>query len=157
MIGTVLKASKNRCWLQNVWFIQGMLFVSIFALVYDKTIPWYFFTCIRFCMLFCICFIWIYFRDYWDSESTVAICLRTFGKNSMAIYFLHYFLLFKIDFMVELLKSLQDDYCFRGHSCDWLLELMLVGCMTLLVVFASLLIKKLLEPFRIISKFCFGK
>lgn len=107
--------------------------------------------------IFSIYWIFYYYRCYFEGDSFFAKGLRLFGQNSLEIYFVHYFFLFKIDFLTKFLIRLSSDYCFRGHSCVFIVELLIIGGLTSLIAYLCLIVKKILIPFPVFTKFFFGR
>lgn len=90
------------------------------------------------------------------STSLIGKEIACFGRNSLKIYFLHFYFLFKIDFLVPFLKSLQNDYCFRGTSCCFLVEIILVGLVSIFIVYVCIITSKIISNFKVIDSLCFG-
>lgn len=97
-----------------------------------------------------------YYSSFFDSNNCVAKIVNNIGRHTLEIYFIHYFLLFKVDFLCKWLSLLSNDYCFRGHSCVFLIEMLLIGCITLIVCLMCIIIKKGLVPFPWLCRLCFG-
>ena len=137
-------------------FLQVIVFLLAF-LPYFCEVQWY----IRnVCSLFLVVTIFHVFKFYRAYFQTNAICsrlLKTLGVNTLEIYFIHYFLLFRVDYLCDLLTRFSTDYCFRGNSCQFLVELCLIGAFSVFIAMAAILIAKLLRPFQIVRKLCFGK
>lgn len=97
-----------------------------------------------------------HFADFFGSPNRAARMICTIGTHTISIYFLHYFLLFKVDFLCTWFNDLEKDYCFRGHSCVFLVELLTVGAVSLLLCYVSILLEKSFRPFRLVHRLCFG-
>ena len=103
--------------------------------------------------------LWHFFlqiNSFFERKNLVSGILKTIGTNTMEIYFLHYFLLFRVDFVVRWLTRLTNDYCFRGHSCVIVPEMFIIGFIVLSISLLCILIKKIIYRFPIISSLCFG-
>lgn len=122
-----------------------------------KSLPYYLTDLCRLSLVIVIFSIFRHYSHLLKGHKLFARILRLLGKNTLEIYFLQYFLLFRIDFVATLLKPLTNDLCFRGSSCYGLLELLLVGCISLLISISCIIVKKALQPFPTVAKLCFGK
>ena len=81
--------------------------------------------------------------DPWLNKEKNRFCyiLSTIGCNTLPIYLLHFFLLFRLpESVVMYLVGLQSDYCFGSNSCCSLVEFLIVGICALLICYASILI-----------------
>lgn len=76
--------------------------------------------------------------------------LAKIGKHSLEVYFLHYYLLFKIDFLCRWLSQLTSDYCFRSHSCIFVVEIVLVGVIAMAICYLCMMIKKYWQYFLLL-------
>lgn len=107
-------------------------------------------------IVFVLMKIFRYYSSFFDSNNCIAKIVNNIGRHTLEIYFIHYFLLFKIDFICKWLVLLSNDYCFRGHSCVFLIEILLVGSITLMICLICIFIRKGLAPFPWLCKLCFG-
>lgn len=92
-----------------------------------------------------------------EQKNILSKGLCCIGRNTLPIYFIHYFFLFKIDFICRIVKSMLTDYCFRGHSCSFIVELFFVGLMALAISCVCIFVKKMLETFPLVTKLWFGE
>ena len=91
-------------------------------------------------------------------KDIAAKIFETIGKNTMQIYFLHFLILFRFpNEIVNYMNSLYSDTCFAGHSCAGIVELLIVGTVSLLISFACILMAKALEQIPYISTLMFGQ
>lgn len=152
----VMRYKEQFLWLlDNQW---ASLLIFLFAILpVIRAMPYY---ATDFCRLMQVVALFSIFRHasgFFESSNIIAKGLRLIGRNTLEIYFLQYFLLFRIDFIGNLLLPLTSDYCFRGNSCYALIEILLVGVITVFICLACIAIRKMLKPFPIITKLCFGK
>lgn len=90
-------------------------------------------------------------------SNKITMILSLIGKNTLAIYLIHFFLLFRMPSCISgYLASLNGDHCFGTHSCSSLPELLIVGLVSLILCYASIIIKKIVIWFPLISGICFG-
>lgn len=84
--------------------------------------------------------------------------LTFFGKNSLEIYFVHFVLLFRLPTGFEnYYDSLYSDTCMWGHSCAGFVELLVVGALSIVIVYASVLFAYILKLIPYMSLLLFGK
>lgn len=96
--------------------------------------------------------------DGWLSEpkNRLAKILSLIGRNTLAVYFIHFFLLFSVPYLPQLLESMKHDAVFGTHSCDSLIEFVSVGILAILISLASIAISKILRLFPIAYTLCLG-
>lgn len=83
--------------------------------------------------------------------------LKTIGENSLQIYFLHYFLLFRYpESTINYMHGLYSDYCFATHSCAGFIEFCIVGITSILISFTCIYIAKVLNYIPYIGIFMLG-
>lgn len=143
------------------WVFKNRICSSLILLIalmpYFIKMPWGLCNiCIPF-QIFSIYWIFCYYSCFFEGNSMFAKGLRLFGKKSLEIYFIHYFFLFKIDFLTEWLIQLSSDYCFRGHSCVFIIEIIIIGGLSSLIAYLCLIVKRILIPFPLFTKFLFGR
>ena len=140
---------KNK-WFLTVMFLLSVLpfFVSVVGIKRDVL------SCLQIFVLFVI---FKFYAPYFDRNDGFGRCLQKIGKHSLEVYFLHYYLLFKIDFLCRWLSQLTSDYCFRSHSCIFVVEIVLVGVIAMAICYLCMMIKKILAVFPVITKLCFGR
>lgn len=101
---------------------------------------------------------------FWKSENWLAVPSNTVGKvllqignNSLAVYFVHFFLLFNIPFVDQWLMHLQSDNCFgMMHSCNSLIELIICGSISICISIICIWISKLMGLFPFVVTACLG-
>lgn len=140
---------------KNRYFSALLLFASIAPGV--LTLRWFFYFPCQLCQVTILYFLFYHFRNYFQRQNVFAKGLRTIGRYTLPIYFTHYFLLFKIDFLCPWFTSLTTDYCFRGHSCVSIVELIIVTTIAVAIAFLCILIRKLIQPCPLVSHLLFGK
>ena len=82
--------------------------------------------------------------------------LNNIGKNTLQIYFLHFYLLFVIPILPEWLVSMQHDKCFGTHSCSSLVELVCCGSLSLFISYVCIWIAEGVKLIPLIYRLCFG-
>lgn len=82
--------------------------------------------------------------------------LSTIGRNTLEIYFIHFFLLFTIPVVPEWLNSLSSDACFGNIGCNSLPEFVIVGAISVFLCYVCLAIKKVVGLFPLVYELCFG-
>lgn len=82
--------------------------------------------------------------------------LSTIGRNTLEIYFIHFFLLFTIPVVPEWLNSLSSDACFGNRGCNSLPEFVIVGAISVFLCYVSIAIKKVVGLFPLVYELCFG-
>ena len=95
-------------------------------------------------------------------ESGLKKCVVNFlsivGQNTIQIYFLHYFLIFRVpEPVVEYIAGLYHDKCFLIHSSAGFVEFVLVGVLSLLVSYCCIVMGRLLNTVPGIGRLMFGK
>lgn len=103
-----------------------------------------------------IFYVFWYYSVFFSKSTWVPGFLRLIGRNTLEIYLIHYFLLFKVTAFLPLLLPMTTDYCFRGHSCVFIAELALIGMTAVFISLMCVLIKKLISPFPLIGNLCLG-
>lgn len=79
------------------------------------------------------------------------------GQNTLPIYFLHYFILFKYpNFVIQYMQSLYSDSCFVGHSCAGLIEFIIIGATSILIALTCIYITKILSYVPYVNTLMFG-
>ena len=106
--------------------------------------------------ILCIFKFFICKQSFFDGNGLASSFLANCGRNSLAIYFLHYFMLFKLPLISSWLMHYQMDYCFRGPSCGALLEIIVLSILSAVVASCCIVIKKIIDVFPIVSMLCFG-
>jgi hypothetical protein len=91
-----------------------------------------------------------------DARHLPSRILNAIGKKTLAIYFFHFFLLFRIPFVPQWLQSMQTDTCFGTHSSNNFVELLICGAIALLLCYACIAIEYVLSKFPIIYEACLG-
>lgn len=80
------------------------------------------------------------------------------GKNSLEIYFVHFVLLFRLPKCFDVYFSgLFTDECLWGHSCVGFVEFLVVGPLSLVITYASVLFAYILKLIPYMSLLLFGK
>ena len=156
IVGVVFKYNyENICrWIDNKLFISGLF---LFAIT-----PWFYpvgnqYANAIISIMRVICCFAIFRQLSIFSESNLAAnTLSYIGKHTLEIYFLHYFLLFKLDFLALWLNNFSSDYCFRGHSCVLLPEVLTIGLLAIIISFTCIGIRKTIDVFPIMSTLMFG-
>lgn len=154
------------CYLKKYWsyfekytsnpIINTILFVVAFIpLLFD--VSWYIKNFCRLILVVDLVLVFKHYACFWETDHLFSKGLKAIGKYTLEIYFLHYFLLFKIDSIALWLNSMTTDYCFRGVSCTFLLEIFIVGIIAVFISLTCVLIKQILIPFPLIIKLFFGK
>lgn len=97
--------------------------------------------------------------DGWLSRGNnlFARILSLIGRNTLAIYFIHYFLLFRVPVLPRLLESMRLDSVTLTHSCDSLVEFVTVGTLAIVISLASVGIAKILGKFPLAYTLCLGR
>ena len=112
---------------------------------------------IAFSRLWCIYALFYGARNFFEEKNFVSKSLSTIGTHTLEIYLLHYFLLFKTPHFSAFLKGFIGDHCFYGPSAEWLLEIVLVGTISIFICFVCVGIKKIVATaFPIVSELFFG-
>lgn len=106
--------------------------------------------------LWCIYSIFYQAREYFERKTALSRGLSLIGTHTLEIYFLHYFLLFRMPHIQSLLLNIINDKCFMGPSAEWFVELIIVGGTAIFLCFACVGIKKIISVFPIVSELCFG-
>lgn len=106
--------------------------------------------------LWCIYAIFYNARQFFDEPNIVSKGLSLIGRNTLEIYFLHYFLLFKMSHCELLLQHCFGNLNWFMTSSEWLLEIIIVSGVSIFLCFVCIAIKRLLNSFSIVSELCFG-
>lgn len=155
-IGTLLKKNEEFVtrYLSNGYISTALFMMGVIPVFLE--IPWYLKNFCRLILVYDILVVFRYYSNCFETDSILSRGLRLVGRNTLEIYFLHYFFLFKICGIDEWLVALANDYCFRGHSCVSLIEMTILGPITIGIAFVCILVKKIIEPFPIVRQLCFG-
>lgn len=157
LVGIMFRRNEEHMWaILNNKFIAIIIFL-IACLPIIVHIPGIAFFICKIAMVLVLMKVFQYYSSFFNSDNYVTKLINSIGCHTLEIYFIHYFLLFKIDFLCKWFLSLTNDYCFRGHSCVFLIEMLLVGSITLIICFICIIIKKGLAPFPWLCRLCFGK
>lgn len=142
-------------WMLSKKILNAFLFIiSVIPIWMDVPVKIEMF--VVFAQILCIFNVFFHKQVFFEERNFPSVFLANFGRNSLAIYFLHYYFLFKIPFISSWLQQFQIDYCFRGHSCGVLLEVIILSFLSIVVSACCVLVKKFLDMFPIISELCFG-
>ncbi len=141
-------------YLANGYILTALLLLGMVPVFFD--IPWYLKNVCRLILVYDILVVFRYNSTYFESDGILSRGLRMIGRNTLDIYFLHYFFLFKVSGIDECLVALANDYCFRGHSCVSLIEMAILCPIAVGIAFVCILVKKIVEPFPIVKQLCFG-
>lgn len=82
--------------------------------------------------------------------------LSVIGRNTLEIYFVHFFLLFTIPVVPEWLNRLSSDVCIGNASCNSLPEFVIVGTISIFLCYVCVVIKNVINLFPLVSELCFG-
>jgi hypothetical protein len=130
--------------------------VFVLAFVLPVIFPNYNSVIIIFARLWCVYTLFYVGRFFLEKDTLFTKGLTTIGTHTLEIYFLHYFLLFKLPHVSVWLEKLMTDFCFKGHSAEWLMEIVFVGVIAVFLCFVCIGIKKVISAFPIVSELCFG-
>lgn len=84
--------------------------------------------------------------------------LQAIGQNTIQIYFLHYYLLFRLpDSIVNYMHGLYYDKCFLIHSSVGFIEFIIIGILSIFISYSCIIIAKFLNSIPYFSRFMFGK
>lgn len=156
VVGVLIRRNDKCIWqLFDNSFFSIILFLTA-CLPVIGSMPRFVLLICKIAIILVLMKIFKYHSSFFNSNNYVAKALNNIGCHTLEIYFIHYFLLFKIDFICNWLSSLSNDYCFRGHSCVFLIETLIVGSITLVICFTCIIIKKGLMPFSWLCRLCFG-
>lgn len=101
--------------------------------------------------------VYLIFSRLLNIPNVVTNILTRIGKDSLAVYFLHFFLLFRLPpTVITYIQSLKTDTCFGTNSCSSIAEFMLCMSLALIISFATLPIQQILRQFPIIYRLCLG-
>lgn len=155
-MGVLLKKYEENigCYINNKYVLTVSLIIGLLPVFYDT--PWYVKNVCRLILVYDILVVFRYYSSYFESQSVFAKGLRLIGRNTLEIYFLHYFFLFRIYGVDGLLTTLSNDYCFRGHSCSSLVELAIICPIAIGIAYVCIFVKKLIQPFPFAKQLCFG-
>lgn len=153
--GVITKMYLNRInqLIENKYYLF-LIFLLVFVLPY--TLVNIHQIIVVFSRIFAIYAIFYHFRDTFDKKGTIATRLSIIGKHTLEIYLLHFFLLMRFPWAENAILSITNDSCFGGSSNSWLLELILVGSISIAYCFICIYIRKLIDVFPIVSELCFG-
>lgn len=107
-------------------------------------------------IILCMYYIFYYYKDFCNSDHYLVKMLSYIGKNTLPIYFIHYFLLFRLNNLESYLLSFRNDICFMGTSASWLIEFGTCILISIVLCYVSIFIKKIIDVFPFVSKLCFG-
>ncbi|MBP5722000.1 MAG: acyltransferase [Bacteroidales bacterium] len=141
---------------ENKW-TTTVMFVGAFVLPY--MFPSFFKTVKELMILprlWCIYAIFYNARQFFDEQNIVSKSLSLIGRNTLEIYFLHYFLLFRMSHCESLLKLCSGKLNWFMTSSEWLLEILIVGGVSVFLCFVCVGIKRIVDTFPIVSELCFG-
>lgn len=97
------------------------------------------------------------FEKLFNTSNLMSNALSLIGKNSLAVYFLHFFLLFRLPSSVtKYITYLHTDTCFGSNSCASIVEFAISGGIAITISYACLCIQRILRQFPIAYKLCFG-
>lgn len=141
--------------IENKWFNTCLFFLFVLTIAWplQNIFLAYIYTAIKI-LAFYTCFYLL--RDVFEKDNFVVNGLTNIGKHTIEIYLLHFFLLFKIDAVANLLNTLSADYCFRGHSCATLVEFFIVGTIAIVNSEICIYIRKIIDIFPFPSMILFG-
>lgn len=159
VLGYIFHKNMDTGFLKKLFFgklaTSVMLLLSLIPYIYQ--VQWYIKNVCCLMLVLVIYNVFMHYKEFFDKPYFVANLLKKCGLYSLEIYFLHYFLLFRQDFLVTWLTGFSRDYCFRGHSCQFLIEVILIGVSTVIIAISCIFIRKMFSAFPIVSKLCFGK
>lgn len=139
--------------LENKWLNFA---VFVLAFVLPVIFPNYNMIIIILARLWCIYTLFYFGRNFLENDNIVSKGLSLIGTHTLEIYFLHYFLLFKLPHVSALLNTILANDCFKGATAEWLLEIVIVGALAIFLCFVCIGIKKIISAFPIVSELCFG-
>lgn len=155
-VGVLLRRYEGLVarYLKNEYLLMALLGVGVIPIVCE--IPWYLKNVCRMVLVYDI---WVIFQNYshfFDSDHLFAKGLRLVGRNTLEIYLLHYFFLFRIYGVDKWLVTWSHDYCFRGHSCAFLMELVVLCPIAIGIAMVCIFVKNMLQPFALVKRICLG-
>lgn len=84
--------------------------------------------------------------------------LSIIGTNTLQIYFLHYYFLFRLpEPLISYMHSLHSDHCFVSTSCASLVEFIVIGTLSTAISFLCIYIAKIINLIPFANMFLFGK
>lgn len=101
-------------------------------------------------------YIFFRFENLISYKNKIASQLILFGRNTMAIYFIHFYFLFRIPLLPEWLESLKNDICFGSNSSSSFVEFIIVMAIAVLISYVCIGVKKILQLFPIVKTLSLG-
>ena len=99
--------------------------------------------------IFIICAIFFKFRKIFDSDNSIINMILIIGRNTLAIYFLHYFCLGGISALSPLAQNIMS-------NGSWLLNATLTSSIALTIIGLCILAKRCISTSNILNKLMFG-
>lgn len=156
IIGVVCKLKyESMCHLIDNKYIISILFVIALVPCFRPCGNQYVNSVFSIVRLIC-CFAIFRKLNVFSQSNILSNSLSNIGKHTIEIYFLHYFLLFKLDFLAQWLHEFSLDYCFRGHSSVLIPELLTIGLLAIIISYTCIAIRKVIDTFPILSTLMFG-
>lgn len=141
----------------NLKFIKVILFMMVMIGLKTNYIPLIVYS------IACTLFIYTIIKDlaenrnYKKAKEISINILNTIGQNTLPIYFLHYFFLFRYpNSIINYMHELYSDNCFATHSCAGLIEFIIVGITSLFISFTCVYIAEILNYIPYIGALMFG-
>lgn len=150
IVGIIAKIYENEFNKYIVGSSSGKLIITaILVLSYVIHIPSFITN------LSIVLFVYFVVKDLVEKYSTSRITslFSYIGKNTIEIYFLHYFLLFQLPTVIsKYLLSLSSSSIFYDFP-----ELLIVGSFSILICLGCIFMSMLLKQIPLVKKFAFGK
>lgn len=141
------KLIENK-WITTIVFIFAFVLPYIFPMIKEITIL---------SRLWCIYSIFYYARNYFEEKNILSKGLSLIGRHTLEIYFLHYFVLFRMPHLQTLLQEIATTgNCFCGPGAEWVMEILIIGSVSTALCLACIGIRKIIDAFPIVSELCFG-
>ena len=120
--------------------------LAAFVLCYFYYMNYYILACTG---IFIVYHIFEYNKDFFSNSTSFGKMLGYVGRNTLPIYFLHYFIL-------RGLYSIGDNNFLELLSNNWYIELLACSSLAILIIAATLVLNKVIESFSLLHVLMFG-
>lgn len=140
---------------KNILFISGIIILLIFTNM--SIIPFIIRNIIT--TLFVLQLIYHILNSIDLSRYKILISnLSLIGTNTVQIYFLHYYFLFRLpEPLISYMHSLHSDSCFASTSCASFVEFIVIGTLSIFISFVCIYVAKIINVIPYANMLLFGK
>lgn len=151
--GTVAKMKREKLhWMiRHRYLFLVVVGIALMPIESNKLLAMF----IKMARVLCVYNILYYYKEV-VATSRIGTMLGYLGRHTLEIYFIHFFLLFGMPHISVLLQQVQVTSLPIVKGCTSLLELMIIGGMSIILCMTCIGIRRIVDTIPLLSRLCFG-